>query len=191
MFHEDWYHDSQCQRLKQLVKSIKHIKEGDVIEIGCWEGKSTHHIANECYPQTVICVDSWMGNTEESLLTGVTHITEVVLKERDVYQTFLQNMNELTKQNYKVEKRDCFDWLNQYDGKIKFIHIDASHEYYSVKKTIDLVLPKMVSGGILCGDDFVGANINRSDLHGGVERAVRETLPRFHSIHNLWYYICP
>ena len=45
----------------------------------------------------------------------------------------------------------------------------------------------MVNGGIICGDDFLSANINRTDLHGGVERAVRELLPTFSIISNFSY----
>ena len=98
-------------------------------------------------------------------------------------------MNNNTKQNYTVVKEDCLKWLKTLEGNIKFIHIDASHEYESVIETINLVLPKMVKGGIICGDDYQSANINRHDLHGEVERAVREALPNHKSIVNLWYYI--
>lgn len=188
MFNEDWYYDYQIENLMNLLKQTKTI-EGDIIEIGCWEGKSASHLANNCFPETLICNDTWLGNIQESLVTGVTHVTEVILKERDVYSNFINNMNTLTKQNYKVVKQDCIEWLKTYDGKIKFIHIDASHEYESVFETIKLVLPKMVKGGIICGDDYMSANINRHDLHGGVERAVRETLPIHQTIYNLWYYV--
>jgi hypothetical protein len=46
----------------------------------------------------------------------------------------------------------------------------------------------MVKGGVICGDDLLTAHIGRHDLHGGVERAVRELLPNFKSIDNLWYF---
>jgi hypothetical protein len=98
-------------------------------------------------------------------------------------------MNTLTKNNYKIVKEDCIKWLTNYNEPIKFIHIDASHEYESVYKTIQLVLPKMVKGGIICGDDFINANINCHDLHGGVERAVRDSFTNYKNIDNLWYFI--
>ena len=47
----------------------------------------------------------------------------------------------------------------------------------------------MVKGGIICGDDYQTASIYRHDLHGGVERAVKEALPNHNSIDNLWYFI--
>jgi len=188
MFIEDWYPSSQIENLIELVKKIKNL-EGDIIEIGCWEGKSTISIANTCYPENLICNDTWLGNIQESIITGNEHITETILKSRDVYSIFLNNMNSLTKQNYQIVKIDCIEWLKKYDCNIKFIHIDASHEYESVFETIQLVLPKLVKGGIICGDDFLNANINCADLHGGVERAVRELLPNFKNIDNLWYFI--
>jgi hypothetical protein len=49
----------------------------------------------------------------------------------------------------------------------------------------------MVAGGIMCGDDILSAHINRHDLHGGVERAVRELLPGYKVYDNLWYYTIP
>jgi predicted O-methyltransferase YrrM len=188
MFNEDWYSDDQIKDLLVLLKSVRNI-EGSVIEVGCWEGKSTISIANACYPDVVLCNDTWLGNVQESIITGQKHITEKILETRDVYSTFLFNMNAKTQGNFEVVKEDCIEWLKRYDGAIKFIHIDASHEYESVFETIQLALTKLVPGGVICGDDYLSANIQRRDLHGGVERAVKESLPRHHNIGNLWFYI--
>jgi len=186
--NEDWY---STQQLADLVKLVNHVSNltGEIVEIGCWEGKSTIAIANACYPENLICNDTWLGNVEESKLTGEKHVTEIILQKRDVYQTFLRNMNLSTQQNYNVVKEDCIAWLKTFDEPIKFIHIDASHEYESVFETIRLVLPKMVRGGIICGDDFLTSNASRLDLHGGVERAVRELIPNVRNSGNLWYYV--
>jgi len=60
MFHEDWYPESQLISLSKarLVSSF----EGKIIEIGCWEGKSTVALANAVYPQVIDAVDTWQGN---------------------------------------------------------------------------------------------------------------------------------
>lgn len=188
MFNENWYSEEQINNLIILLKKVKGI-DGKIIEIGCWEGKSTINLANNCFPETLICNDTWLGNVQESIITGVTHITELIVKKRDVYSIFIANMNNNTQKNYVVIKEDCIEWLKKFDGEIKFIHIDACHEYESVHETIKLVLPKMVKGGIICGDDYQTANINRIDLHGGVERAVKELLPNHKNINNLWYFM--
>jgi Methyltransferase domain len=187
MFHEDWYGDEQVSVVCNLLKEVKDIN-GSIIEIGCWEGKSTYNLANACHPENLICNDTWLGNVEESKITGNLHPTEIIVKERDVYGIFMKNMETLTKGNFSVVKEDCSVWLETYTSPVKFCHIDASHEYESVHKTISQLLPKMVLGGILCGDDFMTSNKNRDDLHGGVERAVEELLPNFKNINNLWFW---
>ena len=187
MFNEDWYPDEQIKLLCDLVKTLTCV-QGKVIEIGCWEGKSTYNLANAIHPDILICNDTWLGNTCENKLSGEKHITEIILKERDVYKIFLENMERLTPGNYKVVKEDCLEWLLHYNDKIKFCHIDACHDYESIYTIIILVLPKLVSGGIICGDDFLSAHIHRDDLDGGVERAVREILPNFKNYDNFWYW---
>jgi predicted O-methyltransferase YrrM len=188
MFNEDWYSLQQLNDLENLLEKVKGI-DGQIIEIGCWEGKSTIRLAKTCFPEVLICNDTWLGNVAESQTTGVLHITEKIVKERDVYATFLDNMELHTDGNYHVVKQDCIEWLKTYKDPIKFIHIDASHEYESVAETIRLALPHVVKGGILCGDDYLSANINCHELHGGVERAVKEMLPGHSNMGNLWYFI--
>jgi len=190
VFNECWYSEDQCLFLTTLVDKVRDIK-GSIIENGCWEGKSTSYIANACYPENLICNDTWLGNVTESNISGVKNISEIIIASRDVYSIFLNNMNELTKGNYSVVKRDVLEWLKVYKDPIKFIHIDASHDYESVFETIQLALPNLVSGGIICGDDFKSAHIGFVALHGGVERAVRESFTDFKSIGNLWYWIKP
>uniref|UniRef100_A0A6C0BHP9 Methyltransferase n=1 Tax=viral metagenome TaxID=1070528 RepID=A0A6C0BHP9_9ZZZZ len=187
MFTEDWYPNDQIINLVNLLQKTTDLS-GAIIEIGCWEGKSTTYLAKGAYPETVICNDTWLGNVAESQISGQEHITEKLLRERDVYKCFLENMKKETQNNFLVVKEDCLKWLPTLKTPVKFCHIDASHEYESVNATIKLLLPLMVKGGILCGDDFLNSNMGRSDLHGGVERAVRENLPGFNHINNLWYW---
>ena len=186
-FTEDWYGWDQCNDLCSLAESIKEL-QGNYVEIGCWEGKSTHRLTNAIYPQKLICNDTWMGNVAESMMSGETHITEIILAQRDVYKTFVENMDKLTRGNFNIVREDCLKWLETYPEKIKFCHIDASHEYESVYKTIELLKPKLVPGAILCGDDYLSSNLDRHDLHGGVERAVKEHFGQVENLGQLWYW---
>ena len=47
-----------------------------------------------------------------------------------------------------------------------FIYIDADHEYESVKKDIEAWIPRLRSGGIIAGHDYIG--------YRGVHDAVNE-----------------
>lgn len=183
-FNDNWYSNEQLDELRK-VALLTSALEGTVVEIGCWEGKSTCQIANTLTNDTVIAVDTWQGNYGE----GEDHPSVVKAKERDVYKTFLSNVAARTKGNVTPVKADCFEYLSYHISPIKFCHIDASHDYDSVIRTIKMVEPLMVRGGVICGDDFQSANAQRHDLDGGVERAVRESLPGFKSVGNLWYWI--
>ena len=80
MFNENWYSSQQLTDVSNLLKKVNDI-DGKIIEIGCWEGKSTICLANTCFPEILICNDTWLGNVQESLITGKLHITEIILKQ--------------------------------------------------------------------------------------------------------------
>jgi predicted O-methyltransferase YrrM len=183
-FTENWYPTYKLDALKQAAESIKGAP-GIIVEIGCWEGKSTCTLANAVYPETVHAVDTWQGNIAE----GADHASVVKAKERDVHKAFLANIAKRTKGNVTDRKQDCMEYLKSLKCAVKFCHIDAAHDYASVKQTIQLLKPLLVKGAILCGDDFMSANANRKDLDGGVERAVREECPGFDSNADFWYWV--
>jgi beta-1,4-mannosyl-glycoprotein beta-1,4-N-acetylglucosaminyltransferase len=182
-FHEEWYDEKLLLKVCRLLASLNGMK-GSVIEIGCWEGRSTIALAHTCYPDPLLAIDTWTGSMDES----PDHVTVALARERDVWTQFWCNVELLTKGNVNPIKIDCHEFLHSWRGPIKFIHIDASHDFRSVKRTIEAVLPWLVPGGIVCGSDFENASTQRNDLDGGVERAVRELLPGFIQKGNLWYW---
>jgi predicted O-methyltransferase YrrM len=179
--------DWQIERLKEIAALVEGIP-GVIIEIGCWKGKSTAAIANVVHPETLHAVDTWMGNIDEGKVTGKIHPTVKEAQRIDIFKIFQENMATHTQGNVVPHKQDCFEYLAGLEDDVKFCHIDASHDYVSVKHTLEMLLPKMVEGGILVGDDFQSANMHRKDLEGGVEKAVRECLPGFRSKRNYWWW---
>lgn len=187
ILNQDWYSANQCKYVADLCHQVRDLS-GLIIEIGCWEGKSTIALANACYPEELLCNDTWEGNIDEANVTGQNHPTIELLKTQPVYDTFVHNMDNFTKKNYKIVKQDCLQWLPTITEPIKFCHIDASHDYYSVKKTIDLVKPLLVHGAIICGDDYMCAG----DSHaGGVQRAVKESFTDIKTFESLWWCKMP
>lgn len=182
-FDQEWYSDEQIKQLVPLVIKAKRL-DGSVIEIGSWEGKSTIAIANAAYPENVIAIDTWKGNLSEE-----DHPTVAIAQGKDVFKSFKKNIEKNTKGNVEPIQTDCHVWEENYDKPIKFVHIDAAHDYDSVKKTIENLKDKVVKGGIMCGDDIKSAHMGREDLKGGVERAVKELLPEYKQIENFWYWI--
>jgi hypothetical protein len=185
-FHEDWYSDAQVASAVSALDRVRRLK-GAVIEIGCWEGKSTIGLANACFPQKLLAVDTWAGNADEH----ADHPTVHIARERDVFAQFQQNVAVQTLGNVTPVRRDCHEFLAEWSGPIKFVHIDASHDYESVRRTIEACQRWLVAGGVLCGDDIASANAGRADLAGGVERAVRQCCPGFEQIQNFWLWQLP
>lgn len=183
-FKDNWYSDDQLRSLEAAVELVKGLV-GDIVEIGCWEGKSTCAIANKVYPEFVKAIDTWAGNIAE----GNNHPSVIKAKERDVYEEFNKNIKARTFGNVIAQRIDCFDYLKKTTSKIKFCHIDAAHDYDSVRRTIQMLKPLLVPGAVLCGDDFVSAGAHREDLGGGVEKAVREECPGFRIENNFWYWV--
>jgi predicted O-methyltransferase YrrM len=183
-FHEMWYSEVELALLEGAVRFIRPLP-GEIIELGCWEGRSTAVIAKACSPEPVLAVDTWEGSFTE----GETHCTVQIARERDVFAIFQENMSQLGYRNVIPKRMDIQAFLREGQGPIKFCHVDAAHDYPSVKESLQLVLPRLVEGGILFGHDYENANIGRADLQGGVQRAVQELLPRHAARGNNWWYV--
>lgn len=186
MFHENWCSQSQIEHIKNLLNNVEHLN-GLYIELGCWTGFSSVHIMNHIHPKTLHIIDTFEGNKDEAKVEGKEHITQTILKERDIYNEFLNNVNSLTRGNYILHKTDHYEYLRNLNEPIAFIYIDGSHDYYSVYNQLKLVLPLMCKNGLIICDDFWSSNIKSLDY--GVNRAVNELLPNFRSIDNMAYYI--
>jgi len=101
-------------------------KEGKIIEIGSFEGCSTVYLANSCYPEKLSTVD---------------------LLENENLHT---NINCLTYGNVEPIVGNGIQFLNEVEGPIKFLHLDANIN--DLSSLLDVALPKMK--GIICGYGF-------------------------------------
>lgn len=172
-FTEDWFCTASQEAIAELVRSVAHL-DGDIIEVGSWEGRSTAVLANVAAPQTVHAVDTWQGSPGE--------ISATLASQRDVHATFLANMKELTDGNVVAHR---MGWRDFFDGRtdpVKFIHIDAEHTYAEVFDNIQAVRPLIVPGGIICGDDV---------HHPPVQWAAYEALRDVRMMASLWVWRAP
>lgn len=169
-FHEDWMPAEQAAYVAQLAQASP--QEGACIEIGSWEGKSAACIAQSIQPRELYCVDHWQGNADEK----PEHPATEAATERDVFGTYVHNMDLLTPGNYTTVYRSWRDWIDEWprcvdDPRIAFVHVDASHDYESVRDCLRSVLPYLVPNAILCGDDLYSDGVYRAvhDVLGDVK----------------------
>lgn len=174
-FHEDWFSEESQQVLVELYRQVERIS-GAIVEVGCWEGRSTVALANACAPFYVRAIDTWKGSPGE--------ISEQLAAERDVFKQFQLNIARYTTGNVFVHRMDWRDWFTNQPEPIRLLHIDAAHTYDEVHDNIVAAVPLMVPGGIICGDDV---------LHPPVQKAVADTLGAYNVMckASLWYWTKP
>ena len=137
---------------------------GSIVEIGCWKGRSTKPLAENC-KGTVTCIDHWQGTQGD--------LTEKLAKNQDVYAAFLRNTEHL--QNIKVMKMGSLEAAGQFDGqRVDMVYIDGDHSPDAVKNDIAAWLPK--TNKMICGHDY------RETCY-----AVHEKLGRVSIVGDIWY----
>src|SRR6478736_3325569 len=177
-----WMTPGEVEYVCELVKQAP--PEGDILELGAWEGYLTIHLANTIHPRDLHVIDHWQGQLDE----GDEHPSVLDAQSRDVYAMFQVVVDTHTKRNVRPHPGGIEEMLRVLFFEIAFCWIDSGHTYATTKAHIEAVKPLLVPGAILCGHDFVTAHAGRADLGGGVERAVRETLPGFTQFGNIWVW---
>lgn len=172
-FTEEWFCVESQAALADLAASVADL-DGDIVEVGCWEGRSTVALANAVRPDKVHAVDTWQGSPAE--------ISADIAAGRDVFATFLGNVTELTDGNVVPHCMGWREYFADHHKPVRFIHIDAEHTYREVFDNITAVLPLMVPGGVICGDDV---------HHPPIQQAVFETLGGVGVTATLWHWRAP
>jgi len=183
--------EGEQELLHTLCDKVAH-KGMQTCEVGCWVGYGTKEIACVVKKHEGIahCVDWFKGVPEipGAMPSGETN---------DIFSIFKNNMKKLelwdnicvmhmtSKQAASIVKDNTFD----------LIFIDAGHSYPYIREDIDMWLPKLKSGGIICGHDCeckleempftpeeLASYLNKdvdcvNGIHPGVVQAVFETFP--------------
>jgi predicted O-methyltransferase YrrM len=169
MFHEEWFGGSSQEAVAGLVARIRHVP-GRIIEIGAWEGRSTCAIANAAHPRMVDTCDTWDGSHHE--------ISEQLAKSRDVYAQWVANVAEYTAGNVTAHRMDWREYIPTVTDPVAFVFIDAGHSYREVYDNLVAVVPLLVPGAIVCGDDMHHGPIQDAvfDMFGTDDVYVTESL---------------
>lgn len=170
-FTEEWFGEASQAALVDLYRKVAEL-DGSVVEVGCWEGRSTIALAKACHPDRVDAVDTWQGSPGE--------ISADLASERDVFDRFTANTRPFG--NVLPFRMDWRRYFAEFAKPIKFLHIDATHSYEEVRANIEAALPFLVPGAIVCGDD---------NHHPPVQQAVIDTLGDARLVATLWWWQKP
>lgn len=172
IFQENWF--SYPNLYKNMVKLAK---DGDIfVEVGAWKGRSTSclavEIANSKKDITLYVVDTWEESEEHNVDSEKESLPTL-------YETFINNMKPVEKYYFPLRITSEEASKKFKDGTLKFVFLDASHEYEDVKRDIENWMPKVKSGGVLAGHDYYPEGAY--DWFPGVKKAVNETIKHFNT----------
>lgn len=172
-----WY--ANAMTMEKLIDS-RNVKT--VIEVGCWLGKSTRHIASLLPPDgKVFAIDHWNGSIEHQ--PGQSHHHPCL---NNLYDHFLSNVIHAGLTDKIVPIRmNSLDAAKMLLASITsethfdLIYIDASHDYESVYADLKAWYPLVKGQGILCGDDWghepIIRAVNQFALEEGLSIDVSES----------------
>lgn len=131
------------------------------VEIGTWEGKSTVFMADKIKNSGRNIKFYAIDLFAQCIIGGATY-------EAD-YEKYLKNI-EPVKDYITTIKGDSHKVYEQFEDKsIDFLFIDGNHDYESVKKDIELWLPKVK--GVIAGHDFPWTSVSTAvrEIFGDVK----------------------
>jgi len=134
-----------------LYKLAKKCKQGCIVEIGSWKGRSTIWLAagsKKGHKATIYAIDPHKGTT--------TH-AQYMNKEEETFEEFILNIS-------MAEVKDIVEPLQMTSEKasrgwkpaVGLIFIDGSHEYDAIKLDFLSWSPYLLNGGIITLHDAVG-----------------------------------
>lgn len=140
-----WLTKSEALFLYNIAMSTP--KEGLIIEIGSWEGRSTVCLGQGCKDgngASVYAIDPHTGSSEHRKMWGKV----------DTYQTFLNNIREASVDKYVRPIKDTSEnAAKDFNKEIDFIFVDGAHEYKYVKLDYETWFPKLKTGGLIAFHD--------------------------------------
>lgn len=154
----NWYYLGLNQMLHEISQELLDIPNLKMLEIGSYMGESTSMFAASGIFDEIHCIEPFHGYEEAN---------DILNKEwHDVYEEFKINTRHFN--NITVHHDHSYNISDRFeDNYFDLIYIDAAHDYESVKKDIELYLPKCKR--IMAGHDY-------SPEWPGVIQSVIETL---------------
>lgn len=131
------------------------------VEVGSWKGRSTCcmcvEIANSDKRINFFAVDTWQGSAGEYL-----HQIDRDFKAKTVFEAFERNISSVA-QYVKPMRMKSVEAAGHFcDESIDFLYLDAGHYYSDVHADLVSWYPKVKSGGVICGDDWLWSDNTNS-----------------------------
>lgn len=140
---DGWLSKEQAELIYDLVKSVP--KDGSIVEIGSWAGKSmtvivtaTLEVKNNA---EIYSIDPYLTSKDES---------------NNMYEKFVSNMKQIGYWDKIIQiKEKSHEFGINWKKPISFIFIDGFHRYDVVKQDFELYFKHLLQNGICILHDVV------------------------------------
>lgn len=139
------------------------------VEIGVQRGTFSTVLLSHWAGQHLTCIDPWRSFDPASY-----HDTANVEQARQDanFETTRQRISPFGERASQLRKTSAEAAADFAEASLDFAYIDAQHHYGAVVEDIALWWPKVRSGGVLAGHDYLDGIVRGTDF--GVKRAVDE-----------------
>ncbi len=142
---------------------------GEGAEIGVLHGKYSVYLLRNWKGKTLHSVDPWR-NFGDGDYIDINHHSDATFE--DIHRQAVENLAPFG-QRSKILRQASPQAAEQFaDGHFDFVFIDAQHQYEGAKQDLEAWWPKVRSGGILAGHDYLDGIIPEGNF--GVKSAVDE-----------------
>ena len=146
-----------------------HRLQGEGAELGVQRGLFSEHLLRYWKGGVLHCIDPWLHFDPTEYAEKKDNVSE---QTHETYHA--ETVARLKKfgaraQIHRATSRQAAAAFA--DGSLDFVFIDAQHHYDAVKEDIDLWHPKIKTGGLLCGHDWL---LDYGPPRYGVRKAVME-----------------
>ncbi len=119
------------------------------VELGSFKGQFANTILNN-WNGKLLMVDVWRELPHEEYDDASNHREHI-----DAYSQAMDNIKGFEDRAYmlRMKGEHACDFI--LDGSLDFAYIDANHTYNAVKEDINTWYPKVKSGGIVMGHDYL------------------------------------
>jgi hypothetical protein len=143
--------DTEIEQISTWAKKVP--KNGVIVEIGSFFGKSAIGWASACDPSvTVYCIDVFMEFDPESLPNVPDSVPKNKNNRFDTFEIFKENTKDI-KNIYPIKARNIQE-LPDVFTEIDVLFIDASHKNPSDLQYILYFTKFIKPGGLICGHDY-------------------------------------
>jgi hypothetical protein len=136
-------------------------------EIGVQGGLFSEHILRYWKGERLYSIDPWKHFAPETYIEKVDNVEDE--KHEAYYQETLTRVARFGKRACVLRATSEEAAAKVDDGSLDFAFIDAQHHCAAVQQDIQLWLPKVARGGVLCGHDW---DLDYGPPLFGVKRAV-------------------